>query len=806
LYDQYGNICADGLSATADVTASAKAGTGTWTMGGTSTKSAVAGVAAFTDLTCTLTSPGNGAITFACGILTVDSSTFAISGLNSSITPTTANFDKYSSSEDYKDIMVTIMNNTNSFSSLIYGGEEVDLSNYDTVANAVYTEVSIKKEYLASFTVGYHQFTLDCSDGIDPELALYITDTTPGVLPAPTGLTAEAGNTCVNLTWNSVPGATDYNIYKNETIYISETSDFLDTVSASVYEQAYYDAAGLTNGITYYFAVSTINHGGESGISEAVSATPMTVPGTATNITAVAGNGQATVSFTAPTDNGGSPITKYIVTSNPGNITAEGTETSITVTGLTNGTTYTFTVWAFNAVGRGPSSDASNEVMPYRQSSGRSDEDSSTIIQPPPPVSTNTGVDVLVNGQVQNTGMTTTSTVENQTVTTITLDDKSIQEMLNSEENNATVSISVNNNSNVVVGVLNGQTIKNMETKEAVLEIKTKNVTYTIPASEINIDSVSAQIGEQVALKDIKINITVAEPSADTVRIVQDTANKNSYQIVVKPIEFEITCTSGDKTVKVSKFNGYVERMVAIPEGVDPSKITTGIVLNNDGTFSHVPTSIVVIDGKYYAKISSLTNSTYSVIWSPRTFKDVENHWAKNDVNDMGSRLVIDGVGNGNFEPDRDITRAEFAEVLVRALGLMRPGTGKDAFKDVTKDAWYYDAVSTAYEYKIIGGYGNGIFGPTNKITREQAMTIIARAMRITGLKVEFEDNEVEKLLSGFEDLDNWSDYAKSSIASCIKTGIVSGRGGNQVEPKGNITRAETAAIVRRLLKESGLI
>jgi hypothetical protein len=228
--------------------------------------------------------------------------------------------------------------------------------------------------------------------------------------------------------------------------------------------------------------------------------------------------------------------------------------------------------------------------------------------------------------------------------------------------------------------------------------------------------------------------------------------------------------------------------------------------LNNDGTFSHVPTSIVVIDGKYYAKISSLTNSTYSVIWSPRTFKDVENHWAKNDVNDMGSRLVIDGVGNGNFEPDRDITRAEFAEVLVRALGLMRPGTGKDAFKDVTKDAWYYDAVSTAYEYKIIGGYGNGIFGPTNKITREQAMTIIARAMRITGLKVEFEDNEVEKLLSGFEDLDNWSDYAKSSIASCIKTGIVSGRGGNQVEPKGNITRAETAAIVRRLLKESGLI
>jgi hypothetical protein len=54
---------------------------------------------------------------------------------------------------------------------------------------------------------------------------------------------------------------------------------------------------------------------------------------------------------------------------------------------------------------------------------------------------------------------------------------------------------------------------------------------------------------------------------------------------VVKPVEFEITCTSGIKTVEVSKFNGYVELTGAIPDGVDPSKITTGIVLNADGTF-----------------------------------------------------------------------------------------------------------------------------------------------------------------------------------------------------------------------------
>ena len=129
-----------------------------------------------------------------------------------------------------------------------------------------------------------------------------------------------------------------------------------------------------------------------------------------------------------------------------------------------------------------------------------------------------------------------------------------------------------------------------------------------------------------------------------------------------------------------------------------------------------MPTIMIAIDGKYYAKINSLTNSTYSVIWSPKAFKDVENHWAKEDVNNMGSRLIINGVGDGNFEPDRDITRGEFATIVVKALGMMKPGTGKKAFTDVAKTDLHYDAVSIAYEYGIITGYGDGSFGQRTKL------------------------------------------------------------------------------------------
>ncbi len=416
------------------------------------------------------------------------------------------------------------------------------------------------------------------------------------------------------------------------------------------------------------------------------------------------------------------------------------------------------------------------------------------------------GVIILVNGKTETAATATTTQNGNQTVTTIAVDDKKVEEKLQTEGNNATVTIPVNNSADVVVGQLNGQTVKNMETKEAVLEIKTENVTYTLPASQINIDNVSGQMGQNVELNDIKVNVAISTPPQDTVKVIEDTASKNNYQVVVKPVEFNITCSSGNKTVEVSKFNGYVERLVAIPEGIDPSKITTGIVLNSDGTFSHVPTAIKIINDRYYAKINSLTNSTYSVIWSPKTFKDVENHWAKDAVNDMASRLVISGVGNDSFAPDRDITRAEFSAIIVRALGLMHPRTGKTSFSDVSKNDWYYDAVSIAYEYGIISGYGNGKFGPMDKITHEQAMAMVAQAMKITKLKAEFKNGEAEQLIASYGDFKNASSWSKNSIALCVKTGVVPDGSGKLAAPKDNITRAEVAVIVQRLLQKSNLI
>lgn len=112
--------------------------------------------------------------------------------------------------------------------------------------------------------------------------------------------------------------------------------------------------------------ISVTNNGSLTNPSSIslVASSPVTVPGAPTIGTATAGNTSASITFTAPASNGGAAITGYTVTSSPGGITGTGASSPITVSGLTNGTAYTFSVTATNSVGTGPASAASNSVTP----------------------------------------------------------------------------------------------------------------------------------------------------------------------------------------------------------------------------------------------------------------------------------------------------------------------------------------------------------------------------------------------------------------------------------------------------------
>lgn len=416
------------------------------------------------------------------------------------------------------------------------------------------------------------------------------------------------------------------------------------------------------------------------------------------------------------------------------------------------------------------------------------------------------GASVIVNGESKTAGTAQTTTgSDGRTATTVTVDSGRLESILASEKRGATVVIPVAGHTDTAAGVLTGQMVKIMENQAATLVIRTDSGTYTLPASEINITAVSQQLGTNVDLKEITVAVSIAEPSRQMASVVENAAKDGGFTLMAPSVDYTVTGSYGGRTVNVSSFNAYVERMIAIPEGIDPAKITTGVVVEPNGTIYHVPTQVTVIDGRYYAVINSLTNSTYSVIWNPIEFTDMNNHWAKASVNNMGSRKVVAGIGTGQYEPDRNMTRAEFAAVMVRALGLA-PDKGISGFGDVASTEWYCGYIKTAAAYGIVKGYSDAEFGPNDTITREQAMTMIARAMKITRLNAGLASGEGGKLIEAYSDRAAVSAFANDSIAECIKTGVVYGRGNNTLAPKAYVTRAEVAAMVERLLQKSKLI
>lgn len=418
-----------------------------------------------------------------------------------------------------------------------------------------------------------------------------------------------------------------------------------------------------------------------------------------------------------------------------------------------------------------------------------------------PPANPSTGIDVVVDGQPQGQIATAVpSTAGGQSVLTATLDADKIAALLDNAADKPTVFIPITSSVDKVSVGLTGATIKKMEDKQAVLEIQTEHGNYKLPANELFVQRISRELGDQVPLTEIKVSVTIAVGDEQAITRLEQAAEENRFSVVGTPIDFSVTASYNGTTVAVSPFKSYVERTIAIPDGVDPSRITTGLVLEPDGSVRHVPTSIAQRDGKYYAIINSLTNSLYSLVSNQAAFADMEGHWAKDAVNEMASRLIVNGLNADQFAPARSITRAEFAAIIVRALGLGENGS-TNAFGDVQAGAWYNGAVAKAVGYNLIQGYEDGTFRPSAAITREEAMVILSRAMVVAGL----DSGASASALSAFADAGDVSAWAEQAVAATVAKQLVQGNNG-QLKPQSEITRAETATIVQRLLVETHLI
>ena len=190
-------------------------------------------------------------------------------------------------------------------------------------------------------------------------------------------------------------------------------------------------------------------------------------------------------------------------------------------------------------------------------------------------------------------------------------------------------------------------------------------------------------------------------------------------------------------------------------------------------------------------------NSYPTATWAPtseNSYTDVsEKEWYFDAVQYASQNGLMNGVGNGKFDPEGSMTRAMLVTVLWRYEG--EPAEGENTFTDVPNGTWYTDAVAWAAEKGIVGGVGNGNFDPNGSITREQMATILFRYAQNKGIETSKRGE-----LSGFADSGNVSSWAKDALQWTVAEGIINGSDGKLL-PQGNATRAQVSAILMRFIE-----
>ena len=181
-------------------------------------------------------------------------------------------------------------------------------------------------------------------------------------------------------------------------------------------------------------------------------------------------------------------------------------------------------------------------------------------------------------------------------------------------------------------------------------------------------------------------------------------------------------------------------------------------------------------------------------------FADVaEGDWFYDYVRYAHENGLFAGVSGTEFDPDEGMTRAMIVTVLYRAEG--EPATGNesrsDSFDDVALQSWYGPAVYWAQMNGIVKGYSDEVFAPDKLITREEMAAIMYRYAGYKGV-----DTSAAGDLSQFSDQAQIANWARGNVEWTVGYGLISGRNNGTLDPKGNITRAETAAILQRFLEK----
>ncbi|WP_411553150.1 invasin domain 3-containing protein [Paenibacillus lautus] len=291
------------------------------------------------------------------------------------------------------------------------------------------------------------------------------------------------------------------------------------------------------------------------------------------------------------------------------------------------------------------------------------------------------------------------------------------------------------------------------------------------------------------------IGLTIRTADDETETRLGELSRKTGASMRLKPFSVSLNAWKPDGTAqplsdgRLSATFAPSERMLA-----DGRYLTAAYFDEAAGLWKHVPARFPSADN---ALLTLKASGIYAVLESRRAFTDMSGHWAKADAELLANKLIVQGTEGGRFEPGRSITRAELAAMLVRMLGIHPSGTTavSASFNDVA-GRWFAADVQAAYNPELIQGYADGSFRPDAAVTRQEMIVMIARAMNAAGLGKEAEGASVH-----YADDARLASWARGAVDQLSQAGLLTGDQASRLAPERAATRAETAAILARMLQ-----
>ncbi|WP_339270792.1 S-layer homology domain-containing protein [Paenibacillus sp. FSL W8-0187] len=284
------------------------------------------------------------------------------------------------------------------------------------------------------------------------------------------------------------------------------------------------------------------------------------------------------------------------------------------------------------------------------------------------------------------------------------------------------------------------------------------------------------------------VTVVIAKMTDSASRELDEELTRQGYDMLAEPTSFELY---SDGNIRIEAEGTYLERAFSINAAAEPGRSTV-VWVDDAGKPSFVPS---VFEGET-ATFYGAYNGVFTAVRSNRTFEDIQGHWAQSDIERMANKLIVNGSVDGTFDTNRTVTRAEFVAMLVRSLGLAEKPQ-LSAYSDVwPKEVWYAGAVGAASAAGLIEGYADGSFRPDARVTREQVVVMLGRAVLYAG---ELPSQDVSAL-ERFADHAQVSEWAKGPAAELLAAGMIEGVGNAAFAPQAFATRAQSTVLLNRML------